>query len=117
MKKSKITLKEIFEDHFQSFWGKNKEKVPENMREHTYVEVLKMIGCGDISLGFVAYICMVCFEKFKIGFTCKSRFCSKCGKKYVSQWVEKQVDKILDVPHRHCVFTIPEEYRSYFLLT
>ena len=114
MKKSKITLKEIFEDHFQAFWGKNKEKVPENMREHTYVEVMKMIGCGDISLGFVAYICMVCFEKIKIGFTCKSRFCSKCGKKYVSQWVEKQVDKILDVPHRHCVFTIPEEYRNYF---
>ena len=114
MKKGKITLKEIFEDHFQAFWGKNKEKVPENMREHTYIEVMKMIGCGDISLGFVAYICMVCFEKFKIGFTCKSRFCSKCGKKYVSQWVERQVDKILDVPHRHCVFTIPEEYRRYF---
>ena len=114
MKKGKITLKEIFEDHFEAFWGKNKEKVPENMREHTYIEVMKMIGCGDISLGFVAYICMVCFEKFKIGFTCKSRFCSKCGKKYVSQWVEKQVDKILDVPHRHCVFTIPEEFRVYF---
>ena len=56
MKKGKITLKEIFEDHFQAFWGKNKEKVPENMREHTYIEVMKMIGCGDISLGFVAYM-------------------------------------------------------------
>lgn len=114
MKKGKITIKEIFEDHFQVFWEKKKEKFPENMRDHTYIEVMKMIGCGDISLGFIAYICMVCFEKFKIGFTCKSRFCVKCGKKYVSQWVEKQVDKILDVPHRHCVFTIPEEYRRYF---
>ena len=32
----------------------------------------------------------------------------------MSQWVEKQVDKILDVPHRDCVFTIPEEFRNYF---
>ncbi|MGH4124516.1 MAG: hypothetical protein ACREV6_16460 [Clostridium sp.] len=24
------------------------------------------------------------------------------------------MSKILDVPHRHCVFTIPAEYRKYF---
>jgi len=114
MKTGKITIKQIFKDHFQIFWVNNKNKFPPKMREHTYIEVMKMIGCGDISVGYVAYICMVCFEIFKIGFTCKSRFCSKCGKKYVSQWVEKQVDKILDVPHRHCVFTIAKEYRSYF---
>jgi hypothetical protein len=114
MKTDKITIKQIFQDNFQVFWKKNQKKFPEKMREHTYIEVMKMIGCGDISSGFVAYICMTCLEIFKIGFTCKSRFCSKCGKKYVSQWVEKQVDKILDVPHRHCVFTMPEEYRGYF---
>ncbi|MBU3199817.1 transposase zinc-binding domain-containing protein [Clostridium estertheticum] len=51
----------------------------------------------------------------KIGFTCKSRFCSKCGKKYISEWVKKQVNKILDVLHRHCVFTIPAEYRILIL--
>ncbi|MBU3177571.1 transposase zinc-binding domain-containing protein [Clostridium estertheticum] len=34
----------------------NKEKYPEKMREHMNIEVIKMIGCGDISLGFVAYI-------------------------------------------------------------
>ena len=56
----------------------NKEKYPEKMREHMNIEVMKMIGYGDISLGFVAYICLKCLEIFKIGFTCNSRFCSKC---------------------------------------
>ncbi len=114
MQKQKITIKQIFQDHFQLFWEKNQEKFPEKIREHTYVEVMKMLGCGDVALGFVAYICMKCLEVLKIGFTCKSRFCSKCGKKYVSKWVEKQVSKILDVTHRHCVFTMPEEFRTYF---
>lgn len=114
MRKDKITIKQIFGDHYKEFWKNNKEKYPEKMRENINVEVMKMVGCGDISVGFVAYICLKCLEIFKIGFTCKSRFCSKCGKKYISEWVEKQVSKNLDVPHRHCVFTMPSEYRKYF---
>jgi hypothetical protein len=73
-----------------------------------------MLYCGDTKKGFVSYICLLCFTILKIGFTCKSRFCSKCGKKYASQWVEKQAAKLFDVPHRHCVFTIPKEFQSYF---
>jgi hypothetical protein len=112
--KKKITIKQIFDDNFEEFWEKNKNKYPENMREHMLIEVMKMMGCGNVALGFVAYICMKCLDIFKIGFTCKSRFCVKCGKKYVSDWVEKQVNRILEVPHRHCIFTIPEEFRTYF---
>ena len=114
MGKNKITIKQIFRDHYQEFWKNNKEKYPEKMRENINIEVMKMVGCGDISIGFVAYICLKCLEIFKVGFTCKSRFCSKCGKKYISEWVEKQVSKILDVPHRHCIFTMPSKYRKYF---
>jgi len=33
------------------------------------VEVMKMVGCGDISLGFVAYICLKCLELFKYELT------------------------------------------------
>lgn len=112
--KNKITIKQIFEENFEEFWEKNKSKYPENMREHILCEVMKMLGCGNTALGFVSWICMICIEIFKVGFTCKSRFCVKCGKKYVSNWVEKQVDRLLDVPHRHCIFTIPEEFRMYF---
>jgi hypothetical protein len=114
MEKDKITIKEIFQDHFEEFWNENATKFPEEEQEHINTEVHKMMDCGNVKKGFVSYICTLCLLIMKIGFTCKSRFCSKCGKKYVSQWVEKQVEKLLDVPHRHCVFTIPEEFRVYF---
>jgi uncharacterized protein (DUF488 family) len=73
-----------------------------------------MINCGEFALGFVSYICVICLEKIKLGFSCKSRFCNRCGRKYINDWVEKQVTRILEVHHRHCVFTIPEEFRKHF---
>ncbi|MBU3158161.1 hypothetical protein KPL37_00015 [Clostridium frigoris] len=50
-----------------------KEKYPEKMRGHMNIEVMKMIRCGDISLGFVEYICLKCLELFKIRFTRERR--------------------------------------------
>ncbi|MCB2301095.1 transposase zinc-binding domain-containing protein [Clostridium tagluense] len=66
MKKNKITIKQIFEDNYQEFWKGNKEKYPEKMREHMNIEVMKMMGCGDISLGFVAYICLKCGQLMEL---------------------------------------------------
>lgn len=31
---------------------------------------------------------------------------------YIDNWVEKQVENILDVSHRHLVFTMPKEFRG-----
>ena len=33
---------------------------------------------------------------------------------YSIKWAEKQADNMLNVKHRHAVFTIPEELRNYF---
>lgn len=107
-------LHDIFKENFEDFWYENKEKYPKDMRNHIYTEVIKMIQCGTGLIGFVIYKCLKCLEELKIGFTCKSRFCNKCGQKYIKEWVEKQVNRILDVPHRHCVFTVPEEFRRFF---
>lgn len=43
---------------------------------------------------------------------CKSRFCNRCGKVYIENWVNKQVERIIDVSHRHTVFTVPQELRG-----
>ncbi|GAV24952.1 IS91 family transposase, partial [Carboxydothermus islandicus] len=65
---------------------------------------------------YVEYVCVKCNgkEKKRVGFTCKSRFCNRCGKIYIEKWVEKQTERILEVGHRHIVFTIPEELRNIF---
>jgi len=74
--------------------------------------VEKMLSCKDPSNGYAEYICMKCGTKERVPFTCKSRFCTSCGKKYVDEWVDKTVDEIIDVAHRHIVFTIPEGLRD-----
>ena len=71
-----------------------------------------MIGCGDPSNGYAEYVCPQCGNKKKVPFTCKSRFCTSCGKVYIDKWVEKTVSNIFDVPHRHLIFTIPQELRK-----
>ena len=39
MRKNKITIKQIFEDHYQEFWKNNKEKYPEKMRENKMLKL------------------------------------------------------------------------------
>ncbi|GAW30159.1 transposase zinc-binding domain-containing protein, partial [Carboxydocella sp. ULO1] len=62
------------------------------------------------------YICTNCTgsEKKKVAFTCKSRFCNRCGKVYIEKWAEKQTERILEIGHRYMVFTVPEELRVMF---
>jgi len=64
------------------------------------------------SNGYAEYVCPHCGNKKQVPFTCKSRFCTSCGKIYIDKWVEKIVGNIFDVPHRHLVFTIPQELRK-----
>lgn len=110
----KIKIRQILDENFIEFWLKNQNKYPKEMRKTILEEVEKMLGCGSILKGFVAFICMVCGEIKKVGFTCKSRMCNKCGRKRLEEWAKEQKRNLLNVKHRHCVFTIPEEYRQYF---
>jgi hypothetical protein len=76
--------------------------------------VNKMLRCGTREMGYAIYLCTNCPQHPEkiVFFTCKSRFCISCGKIYVDNWVKKMSDEILDRPHRHLVFTIPEQLRK-----
>ena len=111
--KTKI-IKKIFQDHWDSFLREHKDKIPEEMQSSVMDAVSKMLICGTKEMGYAMYLCTNCNqhpEKF-VFFTCKSRFCTSCGKIYVDNWVKKMTQEILDKPHRHLVFTIPEQLRA-----
>lgn len=110
----KITVKEILVDKYQDFKNKYWSKVPRNMREHIDNTVKKALQCGDIKKGFAEYVCPKCGASTKVGFTCKSKFCNKCGRLYTMKWAEKQEKNMLRVGHRHSVFTMPDELRNFF---
>jgi len=116
--KKRGIIKQILKDHFHGFWELHEHQFPEGLRKSIQEAVNKAIRCGTKDMGYARYECMGCQkgepEPVFVCFTCKSRFCHGCGKKYTDEWAEKQEERILNVPHRHTVFTVPKELRKYF---
>lgn len=75
----------------------------------------KVLICGTIYLGFDIFECQECKNEMISKRFCHSRFCNTCGIKYAKQLAAKATTFCLDVPHRHIVFTIPQELREYFI--
>ena len=102
-------LQEIFRDHFEEmlFTLHPRSSVVEN--------VDKMINCGDPSFGGAMYGCSHCGHLKFVPFRCHSRFCPTCGNMYSIDRTTEMSFKIINVRHRHCVFTIAEELRPFFL--
>lgn len=110
-------IKRILKDHFDGFRQFHQNLFPAAYRKDIEETVLKAMRCGSSDLGHIRYECLGCPWETKpvfIYFSCKSRFCNKCGKKYTDEWSKKQQDLIFNVLHRHMVFTIPEELRQVF---
>lgn len=107
---AKGIVKQIFIDH----WGSFVKEYNNNIREVVFHEVEKMTQCGSLENGFLEFKCDVCGEIKRVGFTCKSRLCSSCGKIRIDDWVEGLVARMARTQHRHVVFTIPEELRIIF---
>ena len=84
-------------------------------RQTEIENISKMIHCGDPSHGGAFYACPDCGELKYVAFRCKSRFCPTCGNMYNLQRSFSMSCKLISCIHRHCVFTIPEELRPYFL--
>jgi hypothetical protein len=101
-------LQEIFRDHYEEMYYilRPRDSVIENVE--------KMINCGDPSFGGAMYGCGCGNFKF-VPFRCKSRFCPTCGNMYAIDRSTAMSFQLVDVPHRHCVFTIAEELRPFFL--
>ena len=84
-------------------------------RQAVITNVDKMINCGDPSFGGAMYACSKCGMLKFVPFRCKSRFCPTCGVKYCQERSNAMFFKLIQCTHRHCVFTIDEELRHFFL--
>lgn len=102
-------LQEIFKDNYEQmvYLLHPRASVIEN--------VDKMINCGDPSFGGAMYGCTHCGNLKFIPFRCHSRFCPTCGNMYSIDRTTAMAFKIVSVKHRHCVFTIDESLRHFFL--
>ena len=72
------------------------------------------LACRDISKGFIKFKCPLCPVIHKFPLTCKSKLCPSCGFKYSRIWSQNIMKHILNIEHRHVLFTIPKECRQFF---
>jgi hypothetical protein len=108
---STFTIKQILKDHWSNFLKSNPNL---QIRPVVLKEVDKVINCGDFSLGYALYLCSHCNSILHVPFRCKSRFCNTCGMQYVHERAFNLSRKLINCKHRHLVFTIPVELRSFF---
>lgn len=102
-------LQNIFKDHYEEML------YTLHPRKSVIENVDRMIHCGDPAFGGAMYGCTSCGTLKFVPFRCHSRFCPTCGTKYSIERTTSMSFKILNVKHRHCVFTIDSELRHYFL--
>ena len=102
-------LQEIFKDNFEII------QYTLHPRDVEMENISKMIHCGEPSFGGAMYTCDHCGNMKFVPFRCKSRFCPTCGVKYCQQRSANMSFKLINCTHRHCVFTIDEELRHFFL--
>lgn len=103
------TLQKIFNDHYEEMI------YILHPRKAVIDNVNRMLNCGDPSFGGAFYGCPDCGELRFVPYTCKSRFCPSCGNSYNQKRSFHMSCKLISCVHRHCVFTIPEELRTFFL--
>ena len=102
-------LQEIFTDYYEEI------KYTLHPRATEMENIDKMINCGDPSFGGAMYGCSNCGNLKFVSFRCHSRFCPTCGNKYAMERTTSMSFKLVNVKHRHCVFTIDENLRAFFL--
>ena len=106
-----VWLREIFRDNWGDFLAMFG---PRLQRDGLIDAVESFIHCHDFGNGYLFYECPVCNDFYMVGFSCHSRVCPSCGKKYRDQRTAKVSEKIIEVPHRQFVFTVPQQLRPWF---
>ena len=102
-------LQEIFRDNYEII------QYTLHPRDVVMESIDKMINCADPSFGGAMYGCTHCGNLKFVPFRCHSKFCPLCGAKYCNDRATAMSFKLIKCHHRHCVFTIDEELRHFFL--
>lgn len=78
------------------------------------INVLKLLVCRTSFLGYHHFVCPQCNRSLKVPHTCKSRFCSSCGKKATDDWIKTHFNKLPHTIWQHISFTMPQELWDFF---
>ncbi len=106
-------LREILFDknkHWESFVDKYRGRI----RPIVLKEVEKFHNCGNPKNGFKLLVCEGCHDIRIVPYRCKGRFCTSCSSGETEEWSRMMAEEVLQVNHRHVIFTIDEGLRVIF---
>jgi len=101
-------LAAIFRDHWEACGEAVLERLPPGVYKAAKDVVPRILRCKTEESGFLSLRCR-CGHTEKVAFTCKARFCPICGPATTAKAAEAVKGRLLNVKHRHMVFTIPRE--------
>lgn len=99
-------------DFFNAHWDKYVKSPARPIRPEQYKAVNAIRVCRTAALGVDVYACPDCGELTEVYHSCKNRFCPTCSWQDTLKWAEKVKQNMLNIPHRHAVFTLPHQLIS-----
>ena len=96
-------------DFFDQWWDVYKQSPTEPIRPEQYKAVNAMRVCRTEALGVDYYACPDCGEMAEVYHSCKNRFCPTCSWQDTLKWADRVKSQMMDIPHRHTVFTLPHQ--------
>lgn len=99
-------------DYFDKWWDIYKMNPKEFIHQRQYKAADAIRVCRTAALGVDIYSCPDCGDTTEVYHSCKNRFCPTCSWNDTVRWAEKVKRNMLNIPHRHVVFTIPHQLIS-----
>jgi hypothetical protein len=103
-----VEIAEIFRIHGPQYRAKFGDQIP-----HSHLRAMEAIEhCRTEALGGQVYYCENCDDYQYRYHSCKNRHCPKCQNGSANDWLQRQKDLLLPVPHFLVTFTLPDSLRE-----
>ena len=94
-------------DFFHMHWHKYTKSPKVYIKESEFKAANAIMVCRTAVLGIELYACEECGEVTEIRHSCNNRFCPTCSWKDTVDWAERTQYNMMNIKHRHVVFTLP----------
>jgi len=94
-------------DFFNRHWERYKSNPTEYIKPEQYKAVNAIRSCQTAVLGVDMYACKKCGTITEKYHCCNNRFCPSCSWMDTVRWAETQTSRMMNIKHRHAVFTLP----------
>ncbi len=86
------------------------------IRPVVFETVRKLVACRTPALGCHLFRCDPCQKDHVVPHSCKSRFCSRCGKLATDRWADGVLNELLNVEYHHLVMAVPWQLRATIIV-